>query len=213
MLKKAVLLSMLIASSAHAENLPNYQVGVYTFNQKPVEEVVSTLVQKTGISVDSKNMDPSNVITAKSVKGSLPVLMDKLSKSANFKYAFDGKTLSLDGGYIAPKDDVSFTTEYRSAQSSPIQQPIQSYRKSYEILSSDKTLSESLKRWAKEEGWSLVWDAPFDFPFAAYSRYDSDFQSALSKIVDGLKSSENPIKVTFYTENKVLRVTSVDGDE
>ncbi|MGN6319931.1 toxin co-regulated pilus biosynthesis Q family protein [Trinickia sp.] len=72
----------------------------------------------------------------------------------------------------------------------------------------DHTVKTALTRWAKEDGWQLVWDVPLDFGVDADATVTGTFEQALQAVVDALKKSETPIQAILYRGNKVLRIVA-----
>lgn len=80
--------------------------------------------------------------------------------------------------------------------------------RAWQLSVSDHTVKTALARWAKEDGWQLVWDVPIDFGVDADATIHGTFEQALQAVVDALKKSETPIQAVMYRGNKVLRIVA-----
>jgi hypothetical protein len=80
--------------------------------------------------------------------------------------------------------------------------------RAWHLSVSDHTVKTALARWAKEDGWQLVWDVPIDFGIDADATVNGTFEQALQAVVDALKKSETPIQAVMYRGNKVLRIVA-----
>jgi hypothetical protein len=80
--------------------------------------------------------------------------------------------------------------------------------RTWQLSVSDHTVKTALARWAKEDGWQLVWDVPIDFGVDADATLHGTFEQALQAVVDALKKSETPIQAVMYRGNKVLRIVA-----
>jgi hypothetical protein len=80
--------------------------------------------------------------------------------------------------------------------------------RAWHLSVSDHTVKTALARWAKEDGWQLVWDVPIDFGVDADATVHGTFEQALQAVVDALKKSETPIQAVMYRGNKVLRIVA-----
>lgn len=80
--------------------------------------------------------------------------------------------------------------------------------RSWHLSLSDHTVKTVLTRWAKEDGWQLVWDVPIDFGVDADATVTGTFEQALEAVVEALKKSDTPIQAVLYRGNKVLRIVA-----
>lgn len=96
------------------------------------------------------------------------------------------------------------TTAGDPSPSVPPAEPVREWHLSV----ADHTVKTALTRWAKEDGWQLVWNVPIDFGVDADATVTGTFEQALQAVVDALKKSETPIQAVLYKGNKVLRVVA-----
>jgi len=78
--------------------------------------------------------------------------------------------------------------------------------RSWNVEFLDSTIRLCLKRWAKDAGWQLVWDAKRDFIIDAEVSFYGTFEQALGSMVQSLSDSEYPLQARLNTETKVVRI-------
>lgn len=69
-------------------------------------------------------------------------------------------------------------------------------------------LRTTLYKWAKLEGWQLVWESNYKYEINASTTYQGTFTDAIEQLVDSLGKNGPQIYVTLYSKNKILRVTN-----
>jgi Toxin co-regulated pilus biosynthesis protein Q len=78
------------------------------------------------------------------------------------------------------------------------------------VLERSSTIQTSLKKWAENTGWVVVWHASHDFSVPAYTVIDApDFVAAVSEVVHQLESQNIHIFATFYRGNLTVVVTDL----
>lgn len=76
----------------------------------------------------------------------------------------------------------------------------------WEINIADKTLNNTLARWAASTGWQLLWELPVDYAVEAHTRLHGTFEEAVAVVARSMEAAEIPMKAVFYQGNKVLRI-------
>lgn len=77
-------------------------------------------------------------------------------------------------------------------------------------LKSGESLRENLMAWASAAGWTLQWDLTIDYEIEHSATLVGEFAGAdgvVSKVVTSFESAKSPLKATFYSGNKVIRIT------
>ena len=73
----------------------------------------------------------------------------------------------------------------------------------------DKLMSNTLARWSQQAGWSLVWSVKDkDIPVSHAAEFQGTFEEVIAKVFDNLARGGIHLDVTFYSGNRVLRITS-----
>lgn len=83
------------------------------------------------------------------------------------------------------------------------------------VLVSDAKLSTSLKRWAKEAGYTFKWDADRHVLVGATTSFFGSFEDVLGRVLNtpGIKNSEYPLEACIYANTPPLvRITRL-GDQ
>lgn len=78
--------------------------------------------------------------------------------------------------------------------------------RSWNVEMTDSTVRLCLKRWAKDAGWQLVWDAKRDFVIDSEVSFFGTFEQALGSIMQSLSDSEYPLQARINPDTKVVRI-------
>lgn len=76
----------------------------------------------------------------------------------------------------------------------------------WEISPADRTLKNTLARWAAADGWQLVWELQVDYPVETRATIEGSLDEAVGIVARTLDDSGVPIQAIFYAGNRVLRV-------
>lgn len=99
-----------------------------------------------------------------------------------------------------------------ATQPQPVAQPVRNLEvppSGFDFKVSDKTISNTVRRWAAATNYEVVWEAPkaADAPIAGDGLITSDsIKDALDKIVTGLKRKGYDLQATIYS-NRVIHFT------
>lgn len=75
-------------------------------------------------------------------------------------------------------------------------------------------LSQLLKRWGAESGWTVVFQSPADFILQANVTVRGTFTEAAGEVVESFSDARPPLTAEFYTGNRVLVIrTSAEFDD
>jgi len=74
------------------------------------------------------------------------------------------------------------------------------------ILMSDKTLYRTLRRWAGEANYQLLWQVDRDYPIEVSVQFKGALRDAVEQVVAGVALTDYPIQAVFNTQARVLRV-------
>jgi hypothetical protein len=75
----------------------------------------------------------------------------------------------------------------------------------------DQPLRSVLQEWAARSGWSLVWNAGFEYRLQAGAVFTGDFVQAAGDLVKSLQNARPAVTATFYKGNRVLVVANDDA--
>lgn len=74
------------------------------------------------------------------------------------------------------------------------------------ILLSDKTLYRTMRRWASEANYQLLWQVDRDYPIEVAVDFKGDLRQAVEQVVAGVALTDYPIQAIFNTQARVVRV-------
>ena len=82
----------------------------------------------------------------------------------------------------------------------------------WSVLVSDVRLETTLERWAKQAGYTLIWDADRHVLITAEDTFSGKFEDALNRVLTSpaIRDSDYPLEAVFYANNPpVLRITGL----
>lgn len=96
----------------------------------------------------------------------------------------------------------------RAAQPAPSSSANLSIAPLWEAKPVDGTLQRLFARWAKQVGWTTLWDADQDIPLVATAQFTGSFTDAVQEVLRTTESTDTPLHPCFYT-NQVMRVVPI----
>jgi hypothetical protein len=78
-------------------------------------------------------------------------------------------------------------------------------------LNANSLVGTDLKSWAKQAGWTVIWQANQDWPVPTTTHFQGDFQTVAAQVLNDLAEQGANIRGKFYTGNQTL-VISQPGD-
>lgn len=116
-----------------------------------------------------------------------------------------GYTWSQQGGTIIFSATNPIVTTQVASQTSQITKISGvSVNEVWSYSASDKYISVTFARWAKQAGYQLVWKAENDFEVQSSGSLNVGFKSAVNEVLKSFKNSENPLKAEWYKNNVVV---------
>jgi Toxin co-regulated pilus biosynthesis protein Q len=76
----------------------------------------------------------------------------------------------------------------------------------WQVRLQDKTLSQTLFRWAQTAGWQIQWDAERDHPIEASFQIEATFVQALKIVMESLADSEYPLQAVLNPQTRSMRI-------
>lgn len=76
----------------------------------------------------------------------------------------------------------------------------------WQVRTSDVTLRQSLMRWARDAGWQVSWEIPYDYPVQLEGSFTGNFEDAVDQFMGSLRYSDYPALACMYEANHVVRV-------
>lgn len=112
---------------------------------------------------------------------------------------------------VSSQFDLPIKPDMSTTQSSEPPFDIQKTNRTWQISDKDTTLEDVLQRWTKSVGWHLVWSYPSEVSISSPAvDMNGTMTERVSSLLHSLRELPSELMSTFYTENKVLRITAKD---
>lgn len=111
-------------------------------------------------------------------------------------------------GVLRPDQAQAIAVQHGAKASAPA--AVEPVRAGFTLTASDKTLQNTLRRWAQQSNFQLVWDAPaaLDAPILGEASIPgATIQEALERLLVGLKEKGYALDATVFS-NRVIRLTA-----
>ncbi len=73
-------------------------------------------------------------------------------------------------------------------------------------LDASGSLRENLHKWARSVNWSLAWGSQHDYHIKHSTSFHGTLSDAVNRVLEHYRNAPIPLKATFYSGNKVLRI-------
>jgi hypothetical protein len=70
-----------------------------------------------------------------------------------------------------------------------------------------------LQKWAKQSGWTVVWQVPEDWQVPNTTTFNGDFQKAVSQVIQALSANGANVHAVFHTANNTVVISGAGGGE
>lgn len=77
----------------------------------------------------------------------------------------------------------------------------------------DKTLRNTMMRWAKQANYQLEWQVKADFPITSNWTIQGSFESAIAQVLKASRNTDTPIKSQWYSDNKVIVIVPLTNQD
>lgn len=134
---------------------------------------------------------------------------DFINSSAKaFGYAWiqDGNSIIFTAtNPIKPKLTASETKSTTVAVLSPANKSVAvAVTDNWTYTPSDKYVSVTFARWAKQAGYQLVWQADNDFEIQSSGSLSGGFKHSVNEVLKSFAKSDHPLKAEWYKNNVVV---------
>ena len=159
------------------------------------------ILVSTGVQAKEKNIGPDTFTNPQlQWSRSLPPSLNLRSESQALEPKISTPSLGTES---APH------TESSSYKSDASRDPLV---KKWSILMSDKTLYRTMRRWAQEADYQLMWQVDRDYPIEVDVAFNVDFRKALEQVMAGVALTDYPIQALVNSSARVLRVVRHQDD-
>lgn len=70
-----------------------------------------------------------------------------------------------------------------------------------------KTLKSSLMAWGKISGWSMKWNAEYDYPVLAEVCFKGSFEQAMEAVINAYQEAEYPLYLDIYPQQQLTVIS------
>jgi hypothetical protein len=81
------------------------------------------------------------------------------------------------------------------------------------LLNQGDLILTDLQKWAKQSGWTVVWQVPEDWQVPNTTTFSGDFQKAVSQVIQALSANGANIHAVFHTANNTVVISGAGGGE
>jgi hypothetical protein len=82
----------------------------------------------------------------------------------------------------------------------------------FTLKSGDLILTD-LQKWARQSGWTVVWQVPEDWQVPNTTTFSGDFQKAVSQVIHALSANGANVHAVFHTANNTVVISGAGGGE
>ncbi|CDQ12068.1 conserved protein of unknown function [Acidithiobacillus ferrivorans] len=114
------------------------------------------------------------------------------------------------GGKIASPNSQGATTVQTAANL-----PMQSLANATPVfvLNRGDLILTDLQKWAKQSGWTVVWQVPEDWQVPNTTTFSGDFQKSVSQVIQALSANGANVHAVFHTANNTVVISGAGGGE
>ena len=102
-------------------------------------------------------------------------------------------------------------TESHPVKSAPAQPVI--IGNNWVVNVKDKTLRNTMMRWAKQVNYQLEWQVKADFPITSNWTIQGSFESAIAQVLKASRNTDTPIKAKWYSQNNVIVIVPLTNQD
>ncbi len=81
------------------------------------------------------------------------------------------------------------------------------------LLNSGDLILTDLQKWAKQSGWTVIWQVPEDWQVPNTTSFSGDFQKAVSQVIQALSANGANVHAVFHTANNTVVISGAGGGE
>ena len=81
------------------------------------------------------------------------------------------------------------------------------------VLNRGDLILTDLREWAKQSGWTVIWQVPEDWQVPNTTTFSGDFQKAVGQVIQALSANGANVHAVFHTANNTVVVSGAGGGE
>jgi hypothetical protein len=86
-------------------------------------------------------------------------------------------------------------------------------KRSWSILMNDKTLYRSMRRWAQDANYQLLWQIDRDYPIEVSVTFENNLKGAVEQVMAAVALTDYPIQALMNPNARIIRVVRYMDDE
>ncbi|MBU2834789.1 hypothetical protein HF673_03060 [Acidithiobacillus thiooxidans] len=116
-------------------------------------------------------------------------------------------------GYTSWNSQSSLPAHFHEGPVVPVAAPSLSGVTPVFILNRGDLILPDLQKWAKQSGWTVVWQVPEDWQVPNTTTFSGDFQKAVSQVIQALSANGANVHAVFHIANKTVVINGAGGGE
>ncbi|MHB1494996.1 MAG: toxin co-regulated pilus biosynthesis Q family protein [Acidithiobacillus sp.] len=81
------------------------------------------------------------------------------------------------------------------------------------LLNQGDLILTDLQKWAKQSGWTVVWQVPEDWQVPNTTTFSGDFRKSVSQVIQALSANGANVHAVFHTANNTVVISGAGGGE
>jgi hypothetical protein len=81
------------------------------------------------------------------------------------------------------------------------------------VLNQGDLILTDLQKWARQSGWTVIWQVPEDWQVPNTTTFSGDFQQAVSQVIQALAANGANVHAVFHTANNTVVISGAGGGE
>ena len=176
---------------------------------------LNSLGLNASISIPNE-FDPQNQSISTST--TIRAFVNAAAPKFNYSVAINGNNIVFKGLYpakpkptpvpvVAPVPVVKpVVASLLATESKPIKAPVPqvTINNNWVVSVKDKTIRNTMMRWAKQANYQLEWQVKADFPITSNWPITGSFEDAVNQVLKASRNTDTPIKAQWYSQNNVI---------
>ena len=81
------------------------------------------------------------------------------------------------------------------------------------LLNQGDLILTDLQKWAKQSGWTVIWQVPEDWQVPNTTTFSGNFQKAVTQVIQALSANGANVHAVFHTANNTVVISGAGGGE
>ncbi len=115
-------------------------------------------------------------------------------------------------GVPTAKDTSGLPSNFHVGPTKMVSPPLQGVTPIFALNQGDLILTD-LQKWAKQSGWTVVWQVPEDWQVPNTTTFSGNFQKSVSQVIQALSANGANVHAVFHTANNTVVISGAGGGE